>query len=195
MEILDKNIEKFMNSIFEKQSSSNVNDTDTIPLLYMNQMSSNYRQREDQLKQIIKTHVKPTDEKSVCVMIYYKAKKLKNLLIKNSPKNVDRGNCSGVVYRYNCPNASCNVSSYIGYTTNTINTRMRQHFYNGAIKQHGFDKHNIRPTYEEILNNTEVLSRCHDRHELIILEALYIKQEKPTINLQNEGSQRVLKIF
>jgi hypothetical protein len=195
MHVLDSTIAKFMNSIFERKCSPNIIENETIPLFYMNQMSSNYKQREDQLKKIIKNYVKPKDAKSVNVLIYYKSRKLRNILIQNSPKNVAHVNCSNVVYQYECPNTSCNASSYIGYTTNTLKTRMGQHSNNGSIKQHGLGKHETRLTSTDILNCTKVLSRCRLRSELIILEALYIKSVKPDINQQNEGAHRVLKIF
>lgn len=47
-------------------------------------------------------------------------------------------NENNLVYQYKCNNVRCNsdYQQYIGYTTNTLKTRMTQHFYNGAIRNH-----------------------------------------------------------
>ena len=83
--------------------------------------------------------------------IYYKTTKLKNILIRNQPKL--SSSASNVVYQFKCPVAECNVSnfSYIGYTTNTVPTRMLQHYYKGAIRTHSQDNHDRRFSKQEIL--------------------------------------------
>ena len=45
-----------------------------------------------------------------------------------------------------------------------------------------------------MLSNVTVLQTCHNKQELIILEALLIKTNKPIINLQTDDFKRTLKI-
>lgn len=67
---------------------------------------------------------------------------------------------SNVVYRYTCPDAGCKDSNniiYIGYTTCTLKERLTQHYYKGAIREHGEDVHNERTAKNNILDNTEIM--------------------------------------
>lgn len=64
---------------------------------------------------------------------------MKSLLIKNN-NNETSGleEEHNVVYQYTCDNVGCStdLNQYIGYTTNTLKTRMMQHYYKGAIRTH-----------------------------------------------------------
>ena len=55
--------------------------------------------------------------------------------------------------------------------------------------------HNSKPLTRQLLQNTTVLFRGHSKNDLAIAEALLIKKERPSLNLQDEGQVRVLKIF
>jgi hypothetical protein len=55
--------------------------------------------------------------------------------------------------------------------------------------------HNVRIKYEEIITNTSILQKLSSRNDLIIMEAILIKQTRPIINLKDEGITRILKIF
>ena len=54
--------------------------------------------------------------------------------------------------------------------------------------------HNEIVTHE-IINNTKILSRKQTEQELLINEALLIKDVKPEINIQSHSFTNVLKNF
>ena len=72
---------------------------------------------------------------------------------------------------------------------------MTIHAQSGSIKEHQAREHNIKITTAEILSNIKTIFRSQDRSELFIAEALYIKEEEPSINSQKEGETRILHIF
>jgi hypothetical protein len=197
-DLIEKEVKNFLNSKHKLEVSRKVNEPEktAINVYYQDQMTSLYKQREAQLKKIMKNHIKPTEGKEFKLTIYYKSRKLRQLVIKNSVSSSDADEeKSNVVYQYHCDKIGCKANSYIGYTTNLLSWRMRTHFYNGSIKQHGLKEHKIRPTYEDIIANTKILKRGDRKSDLILLEALFISDINPTINQQHEGSQRILKVF
>ena len=143
---------------------------------------------------IFDNQLSPCDPSSkIKLLIYYKSRKVGDLLIRNNPHPRPD---AGVVYRYKCSNDECNSSqSYIGYTECTLTDRMRQHTQHGAIKNHLINNHNTKPTTANILSDTEILKRLPNKQELVITEALLIKEHDPPLNKQMEGEVRVLKIF
>ena len=152
--------------------------------------------QEKQLKNIIKKHVKSENEIKLC--IFYKNRKLKNLLIRNQPaRNFLQGDQSNVVYQFKCPEDGCSTVSslYIGYTTCTLKKRMIEHSYSGAIRTHGQDEHGKRFSKEEIMNNVSIAKKDSCPQNLRILEALLIKKHRPNINRKDEGFTRTLAIF
>ena len=157
-------------------------------------MTSHYLQQERQLKSIIAKNV--SSEKNINLLIYYQNMKLKNLLIKNKTKESSPSETSNVVYQFNCPEVNCSVDQkYIGYTTNSLSTRMTQHFTKGAIREHGQDNHDKRFSKEDIINNTVIIKKDNCANNLRIMEAVLIKKHKPSINRKDEGRTRTLLIF
>jgi hypothetical protein len=192
--MLDKIINNFINHKLEQEDKSR--DNDGINLFFKGQMTSQYQQQEEQLRKIVRKNLKSA--KDLRTTIYYKNRKLKNLLIRNAPdSNNDKETTACVVYQFTCPEINCSIDNqtYIGYTTNMLKDRLKQHNYKGAIRSHGQDDHDRRFKTEEIINNTEILKRDNDSNNLRILEALFIKERKPKINLKDEGFIRTLKIF
>jgi hypothetical protein len=72
---------------------------------------------------------------------------------------------------------------------------MKQHYYSGSIREHHSNFHNRRITYQEIIENTKVISRRGTKEELRIEEAILIKSVSPSINAQHEKFDGTLKIF
>lgn len=95
---------------------------------------------------------------------------------------------------YKCDRLPCKEAniSYIGHTTTTLKDRLKQHT---SIKRHYREEHNINITGSQMINNTNTLIQLHNKQDLIIMEALLIKQHKPIINIQTEDFNRTLKIF
>ena len=155
-------------------------------------MWSNYKIDEKQLTEIIKKNVKPVDSNvSINLNIFYKIRKLKNIIITNNPhKPTCRFN---VVYQYTCNLGECNSLTYIGYTEQTLEERFRQH---QSVKKHIREIHNIaRIKTSELLESVEILHRGRSKQELLVMEALFIADRKPPLNSQEEGRDRVLNIF
>jgi len=70
------------------------------------------------------------------------------------------------------------------------------HSYNGSIKRHLRDHHGITEIGGvTLLENVKVLRSCTDARELFMMEAMMIKDLKPNINAQDEGCDRLLKVF
>jgi len=66
----------------------------------------------------------------------------------------------------------------------------------GSIKNHLIECHSYSQVSKtELIANTDILRSCSTKRELLMTEALLIKQEKPSLNSQDEGADRVLKIF
>ena len=102
-----------------------------------------------------------------------------------------------MVYAYSCTLGGCNSSSkYIGYTTCTVDERFGMHAQNGSIKKHLIEVHNItRTSKNDLIACTKVLGKSNFKGRLRMLEAVLIKDLKPSLNSQEEGCDRLLKIF
>ncbi|KAG0719991.1 hypothetical protein GWK47_049358 [Chionoecetes opilio] len=93
---------------------------------------------------------------------------------------------SHVVYRITWIRANCEVlpSSYIGMTTTKLSRRLTCHLTSGATKSHLLEKHGITITTKCLEENTEMVDMCADVRRLPILQALYIKDIHPKLNVQ-----------
>ena len=97
----------------------------------------------------------------------------------------------------------CNSLKYIGYTKQTLEGRFRQHQSAKPTRRikhlpsmkHLQDVHNIKMKPKDILKSVEILYQGRNRQELLIMEAVFIAERKPLLNNQEEGRDRILKIF
>ena len=195
MKTIEKEISNFISKKHHPESQNpDEPTTDPTTLYYRNQMSSQYQQEEKNLQNIIENNVKPIRNQKIKLMIYYRNKKLSNLLIRNNPHKDSEDH--HVVYQYKCPSGECEPpQTYIGYTTTTLKQRTTTHAQNGSIKNHNSSTHQLKIRSKDILDNTTVIFRSIDMTDLTIAEALLIKTERPLINNQKEGETRILKIF
>jgi len=198
MSIIDRTVKNFIDNKMCPPSSNNV-PTSKVELYFQGQMTSDYKLQEKQLKDVITKNVKPSRPNEIVdLRIYYRNKKLCNLFIRNKPKSTQTGSeRHHVVYQYTCNNDGCNsINTYIGYTTCTLNERFKMHAQHGSIKKHLIEHHGFSKVCKgELLEATKVLRYCSDRRELFTTEALMIKDLRPSLNSQEEGSERLLKIF
>ena len=58
------------------------------------------------------------------------------------------------------------------------------HLKTGSIHDHYSKHHHTVPTRQDLVKGTTVLDKETDGHRLILLEALYIAENKPTMNCQ-----------
>ena len=195
MIIIEREIKNFLDTKYKTHIEHNPNNN--IILYYKNQMTSLYKQEEKRLKLIINTYTEPIDKnKEIKLIIYYKTRTIKNMFIKNNNYKPDDSKRSHVIYQYTCPEKGCEPSiNYIGYSQCTLTDRCRNHAQSGAIISHSIDTHNTRIATNSILASTKILRHFHHKDELIIAEALLIKQHNPSLNGQREGELRILSIF
>ena len=102
---------------------------------------------------------------------------------------VDRSLKSGVVYTLKCPR--CNVC-YVGATTRHLQTRVKEH---RSRKKQTVYKHLV--SCDTVKDDLEVDILCQTWQgevHLFTLEALWIRQLKPTINVKDEFRSRELVI-
>jgi hypothetical protein len=198
MSVIEKTVKSFINSKTQRAQTEPAKKKITI--FFQNQMSASYKSEEMQLQQIIKENVTPvkgSDE--VKLLIYYRNRKLRDLIISNKaksphPATSDRHH---VVYQYTCTRDGCNSSpKYIGYTSTTVWERFGMHTQTGSIKKHLHDVHEIvRIPRRDLIKDVTILRSCPSKRDLIFTEAILIKSEKPSLNSQAEGCDRLLKLF
>ena len=117
-------------------------------LIFLNQISAQYKQDEKQLTHIINRNVRAAENYGkVKLNIHYINKNLSNLLIKiisnNRPTNIE--NRHHVVCQYFCKRDGCEaVPSYIAYSTFTLKNKFKMHTQNSSsTKKHLAACHNI----------------------------------------------------
>ena len=91
-----------------------------------------------------------------------------------------------VVYHFECPHEGGCPHTYVGMTTMRLSKRISCHGQEGAIFQHFTEKHNRRPTRQELIHSITIVGQADDALRLRYLEALIIKDKKPSLNTTNE---------
>ena len=111
------------------------------------------------------------------------------ILRNNTCEPTRKEKTNNVVYEFICPEKECRPSSqnYIGRTSTTLRRRLLAHRNAGSIFQHYTDKHDRKPTLQELIDNTKIKYKCNTYRDLVITEAVCIATEKPTINKQIEA--------
>ena len=109
---------------------------------------------------------------------------------------------SNIIYKFTCPmlhgeatESQPKPHEYIGYSQCTMRKRLQNHTYQGSIKDHLINHHNISPNLEQLTNNTTIINKGINKQELLIKEALHIKQQCPLINKQYDSFPGILKLF
>ena len=107
---------------------------------------------------------------------------------------------SSVVYEFICPIDGCHrhnnsKRSYVGHTQCCLSKRLSGHLQEGAIKFHFESEHGANITRSQIVDNTVIRFTEHDVHRLKVLESLVIKLESPSLNIQETGQTRILKLY
>jgi len=100
------------------------------------------------------------------------------------------------VYRFDCPKDGC-TASYIGYTTNTIMTRCKQHRYSSSSIHTHFqiDHHETPPAADSLINSFSIIYNSNNLIDLKIAEAISIKLHNPYINVKYNENYSLLKLF
>ena len=194
--VIDREVEKFIGKHIDQPLVQQ--DTNDISFFFENQMSATYKADEKKLKELFESHVLPVSESDrVKLFIYYKQRKLHNMFIRNNEhRESELENRHHVVYEYTCNEEGCHAPlppTYIGYTTCTLYERFGQH---ASVKKHLLESHGLtRVGRRKLLESVRVLRCEKDRRHLIMMEAMLIKENRPKLNSQEEGSTRIIKIF
>ena len=182
---IDSEIKSQLDRAHQRQQTTK---PDTITLMVKNQMSSSYRVDERVLTDIVLNNIHPTqDNVKIKLHIYYKNKKAHTLIMKNNlTQSDDKLKRTNVIYKYSCPHEDCLLrkTDYIGLTTTTLSRRLTMHLRDGAPSDHMTQKHHRHITRHDLTDNTTIITTCNDKRRLHVLEALYIRKEKPLLNKQ-----------
>ena len=97
---------------------------------------------------------------------------------------------SGVVYLFNCP--VCNKGRYVGSTQRLLKVRADSHIgisHRTGIRLKDPEFSNIRNhtkkcKYDIKYKDFKIIGRAKNKHQLTILESLFIKQMVPNLNSQ-----------
>ena len=140
---------------------------------------------------IIKQHLKAINQDiEIKINTYYKSKKLSS----NFTTRTKCSNYSHVVYQFSCPERDCK-SCYIGYTTNTVNTRAQQHRFKPSKIHSHFENEHHTTKVGDIKNCFKTLYKSDSLCDLKIAEALLIKLYLPDINIRYNEMSNILSIF
>ena len=153
--------------------------------------NNSFKQEANVLQNICKRGIRTTDpETKLSLRIYCKPNLLSNLVMKNSTAPPEKKETmTNIVYRFRCKEGTCESSDkcYIGYTTTHLRKRLQNHRNQGAIFQHFTEKHDRKPTVNELLTSTDIITREQNFSRLTIAEAVHIQLEKPTLNIQTHS--------
>ena len=192
---VDQHIKKFLErKVIEEQTRDN---SQIIRIFYQNQTHANCKLDEKILNNIVQSNVKCTEEnKKLRIIFYYKNQKTHSLIMKNnlSPKRPPLQQ-SNVVYKFVCPAPHSKAEEYIGFTQTTLSRRLTMHAQNGSILKHFRSEHGCAPSREQLIENTQIITRAADRYKLTIKEALLILKESPSLNIQFENFTNILKLY
>ena len=114
-------------------------------------------------------------------------KKTRSLLPSLKPP-VDNALKSGLVYKITCSRCQ---SCYVGQTTRHLLTRFKEHKRSGTPVESHFKACNSSLTMDDV-KIIAMSSKCN--FKLMTLEALFIKDIKPSINTKDEFRSRALTI-
>ena len=176
-------------------------EEETHKVYFKNQFSRAYKTDERILQDMISNNVKCVKERDkLKLIIYYKSATTKALLMRNNQAPPSPAlQQTNLIYEYKCTKDECEhlpEVSYVGLTTTTLSRRITMHLGSGAPKSHTEASHRHSLLSREMMvQNTKIIRKENDIRRLPIYEALIIQQKCPTINNQDTGSSRTLKLF
>ena len=198
----NREIDKEISELRSNQNGLN-NEPETnenvTTIYYENQMTSGYKADERILQSIVHNNIVSVTNNKIKLLIYYKNKKIKNLVMNNNPcKKTGVFQETNVVYKFSCNREGCRLlpnMDYIGLTTTTLSRRLTCHLQSGGPRNHLKEAHNETITRTVLEECTSVVMRCPNANRLAIAEALITKDGTPAINLQTTGFVRTVRLF
>ena len=178
--LIEKTITKIVKPP-EVQNESKTNDGEKEEKLEDKLMFIEYRGKvSEKFEQSLKKCNAP-------VKIIFTLRKLKSSMPSLKPP-VEKKLKSGIVYRIVCP---CCKACYVGYTTRHALTRLKEH----QQEKKPVGKHLIQCNTTITIDDMTILAKTiKSITHLMTLEALFIKEYKPSLNTKDEFKRRVLTI-
>ena len=189
-------VEKVISNQLSKFQASSVGDKpENINFYFCIQNLSRFTAQSKEIKSLVKSHVKSVlPGREVDVVTYFRPYKMSACFSTRS-RCLDRDR-SRVVYRFLCPEPACNAA-YIGYTTQTLITRAKQHRYRESSIFKHFDCEHKKavPHISDFISNFSIAYSSHEKIKLKIVEAIMIKTERPFINVKHDVLYDILRLF
>ena len=91
-----------------------------------------------------------------------------------------------VVYHFSCD--MCNAD-YVGYTARHLHQRIAEH-KNSAVGRHFLEAHGNNNLLKE--NKFTVLRKCQGKFDCLVFEMLFMKNLKPSSNIQTDSMRAKL---
>ena len=183
----------------QNNHSQNQDKLNSVDLYVQFYSVSNFNSNRKTLQNIVGSYVKPTAPNTkLSVIPYYKPRKISSMF--STRQGVSDSERSNVVYQFNCIQDACNAS-YIGYTTQKLSNRVKQHRRpTSSICKHFTDldgphKFSEAPPWDQLITQFNIKFSINDVEALKIAEGIFIKQYRPSINIQNNESFYSLKLF
>ena len=156
----------------------------------------NFKQDSNQLKSIVKEHVKPTDSSNTIKLVpYFKPQKLLSCFSTRVPTVPLK--TSHVVYQHYCSMGGCNAT-YIGYTSCRLEQRIQQHRYrSSSIYKHQQNDHPSCPIPDlpTFQSSFKILHKYNNVTDLKLVEALAIRENSSFINVKYNEMSLFLNIY
>ena len=191
---VDEHVSKFVSNKMSTQSKQQ--SSTPVRIYYQSQTHYNYKTEERSIKTIVLNNTKCVDERNrLQIIFYYRNNKTHNLVMKNNmaPTPSALQQCN-VIYKFQCPLPHSKAETYIGLTQTTLSRRLTMHGQNGSIFNHFEKEHNSKPTRNQLTENTNIITRANNRYMLAIKEALLILKESPSLNVQFDNFENILKL-
>ena len=138
------------------------------------------------INKVVRSETKGTTQ----VRAIYSGTKLQSCFhLKDKPQKQHEHN---IIYTVTCPTPDCRAT-YIGETSRRLSVRVGEH--SGKDKNSHVYKHSLKEGHRPVtLSNFTILNRNRGTNfKRKILEALYIKNKSPSLNVQEQSVQ--LKLF
>ena len=193
--IVDQIINNIVGKHYTQSSESNDTNTNTDINIFIELDNIDSFSRDSKfLKNTISFHVKPINDRRITLKPYFKPYKLSSKFSTRPVKPTNER--ANVVYQFDCPEDGCNAS-YVGYTTNSLLQRCKQHRYNpSSIYSHYNNDHYTNPpNINSFLSNFKIIQSFNNVIDLKIAEALTIKQSRPYINVKYNEAYNILRLF
>ena len=185
-------INRRMNKFYENTERED-DKSKNIVIYHQIGYSARFEDEKKILSSIIKRGTTPiTPYEKITPRIYSKPNTTAAIIIKNNTTQPEKKEeKTNVVYKFTCSEEACQSPqrTYIGHTSTALRRRLQAHRNNGAIFQHYTEKHDRKPSLNELVENTEILHTEQNYHKRIIAEASYILLHRPNMNIQLEAEK------